>query len=167
MAPSPEPQPAEPDPVPLDPDARPLSVTAAALILLIVGVFTGLIGLVLLILVIINSNPAVLPAYIDAAPEGFVGAAGGIGLGLLAYGVAGTVVAVQAMRRRSWARGIGIVLAGVGAAALVLAMIRPGQTAGATPLIFAPVVGALVYAAVALATEGRWFEASLPESGTG
>lgn len=167
MAESAELQQAEPDPVPSDPDARPLSVTAAALILLIAGVFTGLIGLVLLILVIINSNPAALPAYIDAAPEGFVGAAGGIGLGLLAYGVAGAVVAVQAMRRRAWARGIGIVLAGVGAAALVLAMVRPGQTAGTTPLIFAPVIGAMVYAAVALVTEARWFDASVRESGSG
>ena len=71
------------------------------------GVFTGLIGLVLLIVVMVNANPAALPAYIDAAPDGFVGAAGSIGLGLLAYGVAGAVVAVQAMRRRAWARGSG------------------------------------------------------------
>ena len=96
-----------PDPSQTDPDARPLSVTAAALVLLIVAVFTGLIGLVLLIVVMVNANPAALPAYIDAAPDGFVGAAGSIGLGLLGYGVAGAVVAVQAMRRRAWARGSG------------------------------------------------------------
>ena len=58
-------------------------------------------------------------------------------------------------------------LAAVGAAALVLAMIRPSQTTGTTPLIFAPVIAALAYAAIALATEARWFEPSVPESGTG
>jgi hypothetical protein len=162
-----EPQQGKADPATPDPDARPLSVTAAALILLIVGVFTGLIGVVLLIVVMVNSNPAALPTYIDAAPEGFVGAAGAIGLGLLAYGMTGAVVAVEAMRRRPWARGMGIVLAGVGVAALVLAMIRPGQATGTTPLIFAPVIGALVYAAAALATEGGWFAASVPQSGSG
>jgi hypothetical protein len=155
------------EPTPPDPDARPLSVTAAALILLTVGVFTGLIGLVLLVVVMVNSNPAALPAYIDAAPEGFAGVAGVIGAGLAVYGTAGAVVAVQAMRRRSWARGIGIVLAAMGFAALVVAMIRPGQVTGAAPTIFVPVIGALAYAAVALAREGRWFASSIPGTGTG
>ena len=66
--------------------------------------------------------------------------AGVIGLGLAVYGVAGAVVAIQALRRRAWARGIGIVLAALGVAALVVALIRPGQATGATPLIFVPVI---------------------------
>ena len=115
----------------------------------------------------VNSNPAALPAYIDAAPEGFAAAAGVIGLGLALYGVAGAIVAIQAVRRRAWARGIGIVLAALGVAALAVAMIRPGQATGATPLIFVPVIAALAYAAVALASEGRWFESSVQGSGTG
>ncbi len=138
------------EPTSPDPDERPLSVTAAALILLTVGVFTGLIGLVLLVVVMVNSNPDALPAYVDAVPEGFAGVAGAIGLGLAVYGAAGAVVAVQAMRRRSWARGLGIVLAAMGVAALVVALIGPGRTTGTTPLIFVPVIGALAYAAVAL-----------------
>jgi hypothetical protein len=167
VASSPEPQQSELDPVADDPDARPLSVTAAAFILLIVGVLTGLIGVVLLLFVLLNATPAALPDYIDAVPEGFAGVAGAIGLGLAAYGTAGAIVATQALRRRSWARGIGIALAAVGVAVLVLAMIRPGQAGGAMPLIFAPVIAALAYAAVALATEARWFEPSVRESGTG
>ncbi len=155
------------EPTPPDPEARPLSVTAAAFILLTVAVFAGLIGLVLLVVVMVNSNPAALPAYIDAAPEGFAGVAGVIGLGLAVYGTAGVVVAIQALRRRPWARGIGIVLAAVGVAALVVALIGPGRTTGATPLIFVPVIGALAYAAVALASEGRWFASSVPGAGTG
>jgi hypothetical protein len=139
----------------------------AAVILLSVAVFAGLIGVVLLVVVVVNSNPAALPAYIDAAPEGFAAAAGVIGLGLALYGIVGVAVAVQAMRRRPRARGIGIVLAALGVAALAVAMIRPGQATGATPLIFVPVIAALAYAAVALATEGRWFEAAVPGSGTG
>jgi hypothetical protein len=130
-------------------------------------VFTGLIGLVLLILVVINSDPAALPAYVEAAPEGFAGAAGAIGAGLLAYGAASIAVAVQALRRRPWARGIGILLATLGVAALVVAVVRPGQATGTTPLIFVPVIAALAYAAVALASEGRWFGGSVPKPGTG
>lgn len=140
-----------------DLDARPMSVTAAGMILLAVGVFTALIGLVLLIVVVLNTNPDALPAYVDAAPDGFTGAAGIIGLLLAAYGTASSVVAVQALRRRPWARGPGIVLAAVGVAALTVALIGPGQVTGATPLIFVPVIAALAYASVALATEGRWF----------
>jgi hypothetical protein len=164
---APEHMPSEPEPFPPDPDARPLSVTAAAVIVLTVAVFAGLIGLVLLVVVMVNSNPAALPAYIDAAPEGFTTAAAVIGLGLAGYGVAGAVVAIQLMRRRARARGIGIVLAALGVAMLTVAMIRPGPATGATPLIFVPVIAALAYAAVALATEGRWFHSSVPGSGTG
>ena len=140
-----------------DPDARPASVMAAGIILLIAGVFTALIGLVLLIVVVVNANPNALPDYVDAAPDGFAGAAGVIGLVLVAYGSGGAVAAVQALRRRPWARGLGIVLAAVGVVALTVALIRPGQTTGTTPLIFVPVIAALAYAGVALATEGRWF----------
>ena len=163
----PEAQAAKEDPAPPDPDGRPASVTAAGVILLTVGIFTGLIGLVLLIVVVLNSNPGQLPAYIDAAPEGFAGAAGVISLGLLAYGTAGLVVAIQVLRRRAWARGIGIALAALGVAVLVFAVVRPGQTTGTTPLIFVPVIAALAYAAAALASEGRWFGGSVPGSGTG
>ncbi len=109
------------EPIPPDPEARPLSVTAAAFILLAVATFAGLIGLVLLVVVMVNSNPATLPDYIDAAPEGFAGVAGAIGLGLAVYGLAGAVAAVQALRRRSWARWIGIVLTALGVGALVVA----------------------------------------------
>jgi hypothetical protein len=140
-----------------DPDARPASVTAAGIILLIAGIFTALIGLVLLIVVVVNANPNALPDYVDAAPDGFAGAAGIIGLVLVAYGSAGSVAAVQALRRRPWARGLGIVLAAVGVVALTVALVRPGQTTGTTPLIFVPVIAALAYAGVALATEARWF----------
>lgn len=164
---APEPTPSEPEPSPPNADERPLSVTAAAVILLTVAVFAGLIGLVLLVVVVVNSNPAALPVYIDAAPEGFAAAAGIIGLGLALYGAAGPVVAIQVMRRRARARGIGIVLAALGVAVLTVAMIRPGQATGATPLIFVPVIAALAYAAVALASEGRWFESAVPGSGTG
>lgn len=155
------------EPIPPDPEARPLSVTAAAFILLAVATFAGLIGLVLLVVVMVNSNPATLPDYIDAAPEGFAGVAGAIGLGLAVYGLAGAVAAVQALRRRSWARWIGIVLTALGVGALVVALIRPGQANGATPMIFVPVIAALAYATVALASEGRWFAASVPGTGTG
>jgi hypothetical protein len=164
---APEHTPSVPEPAPPNADARPLSVTAAAVILLTVAMFAGLIGLVLLVVVMVNSNPAALPAYIDAAPEGFTSAAAVIGLGLAFYGVAGTVVAIQVMRRGARARGIGILLASLGVAATALAMIRPGQATGATPLIFVPVIAALAYAAVALASEGRWFESAVPGSETG
>jgi hypothetical protein len=156
-----------PDPIPSGPDTRPFGVTAAAFILLLVALFAGLVGLVLMVVVMVNSNPAALPAYIAAVPDGFTGVAGVIGLGLASYGAAGVVVAVQALRRRTWARGLGIVLAALGAGVLVLALIRPGQTTGVTPLIFVPVIGALAYAVVALVSEGRWFEASVPGTGTG
>ena len=166
MEPPPPPQPGGVAASP-DPEARPPSVTAAGVILLLIGTFTGLIGLVLLILVVINSNPGALPAYIEAAPEGFANAAGAIGLGLLAYGAGSTFVAVQALRRRSWARWIGTVLSALGVAALVLAVVGPRQTTGTTPLIFIPVIAALAYAGVALASEGQWFGASVPGTGTG
>ena len=58
-------------------------------------------------------------------------------------------------------------LTAVGVAALVVALIGPGRTTGATPLIFVPVIGALAYAAVALASEGRWFASSVRGAGTG
>ena len=140
-----------------DPDARPSSVTAAGVILLVCGVFTALVGLVLLIVVVVNANPGALPSYVDAAPDGFAGAAGVIGMVLVVYGAAGAVAAVQALRRRPWARGLGIVLAAIGAVGMTIALVRPGQTTGTTPLIFVPVIAALAYAGVALATEGRWF----------
>lgn len=166
MVESAQPQPTDEAPAAADDESRPLSVTAAAGILLAIGVFAGLVGVVLLIVVAVNSNPAALPSYIEVAPAGFAGAAVGIGLILVAYGVAGAVAGVQAFRRRPWARGLGIVLAAVGTAALVLAMLRPGQTGGATPVIFVPVIAALAYAAVALASEGRWFAPSVPDAGT-
>jgi hypothetical protein len=136
-------------------------------ILLIVGVFTGLIGLVLLILIVINANPGALPAYIEAAPEGFANAAGAIGAGLVVYGAASSVAAAQALRRRSWARWVGTVLSALGVAVLVIAVAGPGQTTGTTPLIFIPVIAAMAYAGVALASEGRWFDASVPGTRTG
>jgi hypothetical protein len=154
-------------PTPDRDESRPVSVTAAAGILLLVGVLAGLVGLVLLIVVFVNANPAALPSYIEAAPDGFAGAAGAIGLILLAYGVAGAVAAMEVLRRRGWARGLGIGLALLGTIVLVVAVIRPGQATGATPIIFVPVIGALAYAAVALATEGRWFGSSAPGPGTG
>ena len=146
-------------PAVLSPDAdpvRPASIVAASGILLTTGLFTGLVGLVLLVVVIVNSNPDALPSYIDAAPEGFTGAAGVIGMGLVVYGLAAAWCAIQAYRRRPWARGAGIVLAAIATAALMLALVRPGQT-GAVPLIFLPVIVALAYAAVALASEADWF----------
>jgi hypothetical protein len=141
-----------------DPDARPVSVTAAGIILLATGVFTALIGMILLILIVVNSNPAALPDYVDAAPDGFAGAAGIIGALMIAYGVAASVVGAQVLRRRSGSRGMGIVLAAGGVVALTIALIGPGRTSGASPLIFVPVIAALAYASVALATEGRWFD---------
>ena len=112
------------------------------------------------------SEPEPFPPDPDARPLS-VTAAAVIGLGMALYGVAGTVAAIQVMRRRSRAREIGIVLAALCVAAKALAMIRPGQATGATPLIFVPVIVALAYAAVALASEGQWFESAVPVSETG
>ena len=140
-----------------DPDARPLPVTAASAVLLLIGVFTGLVGLVLLILVAVSANPAALPTYVAPPPAGFAAAAGPIGLVLLAYGAGAVLAGVQLLRRRRWARALGIALGGVGVAGLVIATI---QASGALPAIFLPVIAALAYAAVALATEGAWFEGS-------
>jgi hypothetical protein len=162
-----QPSPAEGGPAPPAAEARPVSVTVAAGILLAVGVLAGLVGLVLLIAIVVNSDPDALPSYFEAAPEGFAGAAGAIGLTLMAYGVAGAVAALGLLRRWTWARWLGIGLAILGTLVLALAMIQPGQATGATPIIFVPVIGALAYAAVALATEGRWFGSSAPGPGTG
>ena len=148
-------------------DGRPLSIAVAAGVLVLVGTFTGLVGAVLIIAALVTTNPAGLPDYLGVNPSGFFAVAGGIGMLLMAYGTGGLLAGIHLLRRRAWARAVGIGLAAIGVVALVAAMLGPGQTGGATPVIFAPVIAALAYAIVALATERHWFEASTPGTGTG
>jgi hypothetical protein len=139
--------------------ARPLSISVAGGILIVTGVFAGTIGLVLLVVALVNTDRSSLPDYLDAVPEGFAGPAAAIGLLLVAYGAGQTVAGVQAIRAREWARGAGITLALMGALVLGFAMLAPTwqEGSGAVPVIFAPIIGALIYSAAALASEGRWF----------
>lgn len=138
---------------------RPLGVSVAGGILIVTGLFAGMIGLVLLIVALANVDPQGLPAYIDALPDGFVGAAVLVGTVMLAYGAIQTLTGVQAVRGRGWARAAGIGLAAFGAVILGFAMLAPGREpgSGAAPVIFAPIIAGLAYAAAVLASESAWF----------
>ena len=137
---------------------RPLSISVAGGILIVTGMFAIAIGLLLLVVVLANADQGNLPDYVDALPEGFAAPAIVIGLLILAYGGGQTIAGIQAVRARGWARSAGISLAVIGALVLGLAMFAPArQSGGVVPVIFAPVIVALVFAAAALATETRWF----------
>jgi hypothetical protein len=136
----------------------------ACWILIVGGIVAGMIGMVLLLVALANANPSSLPNYLDAVPEGFAAPAVLIGLALAAYGGAEVATGVQAMRGRAWARGVGIGLALVEALVLGYVMLSGSGTA---PVIFAPIIVGLVFAAAALANEAGWFApaGAPPEAG--
>jgi hypothetical protein len=134
--------------------ARSLSLAVACWILIVVGIIAATIGMVLLLMALANADRSSLPNYLDAVPGGFAVPALLIGLGLLAFGGAEVLTGIQAMRGRGWALGVGIGLALVEAFVLGYVMLSGTGTA---PVIFAPIIVGLVFAAAAMANEMGWF----------
>lgn len=145
---------------------RPGMVTAAGIILIVLGAITLLFGAIFLLGAAIFTGAAGSIGEATDAPAGaatLLGAAGGLLIVLavlvLAWGVLDIVVGIKAMGGRSWARITGIVLGVIGA--LLSLGSLAGSLEGGVQGVIINIALAAAYAFVifALATSGRWFAA--------
>jgi hypothetical protein len=145
--------PREPAPV-----GRPAPVTIGGGILIAGGALIALIGLVVVILGILYSDPASLPPWADLAPAGLTPAASLAGLGAIVYGIVQTATGIAVQHGARWSRSVGIGLALAGAA-LAAAGLRPfgGAEASGASFVFLPVMVGYLFAAWALLIGARWF----------
>ena len=147
--------PAAPPPMP----ARPGSVTAAAVLLIVLGVIVGLFGALSLL------AGAVFPSISQTADfrEQFgelSGAFGGLlltfGILLLGYGVLQVITGIFVLPGRAWARIAGLVLAVLGVLFSLVGVV-PGEGSGGGSILFIGLLLAYGYTAWVLASQGGWF----------
>jgi hypothetical protein len=134
-------------------------VTAAAVILIVLGVLIGLFGVLSLL------AGALFPTVADTTEfrEQFgevSGALGGllltVGLIILAYGAVQVVAGIFVLPGRAWARIGGLVLAALGIL-FSLVGVLPGENGAGASIVFAVLLAAYAYAAWVLASTGWWF----------
>jgi hypothetical protein len=142
-------------------------VTAAGIVLIILGVLIALFGLLFVLagalFPAIKDSPE-LAGQLESVPESFGMFILVVGSILAAWGILQVVAAIFVLARRTWARITAMILAILGAL-IGLATILPGEAGltavGATlSLIF---VAGHAFAIWALASQGRWFSAA-PEA---
>jgi len=147
--------PVPPPPVP----QRPGSVTAAAVILIVLGVIVALFGALSLF------AGAVFPSVADS-PEfreqfGDVSEALGglflvVGVIVLAYGVTEVLTGIFALSGRAWARISGLIVAVLGILFSLLGAL-PGEAGVGTSIVFVTLLAAYGFVAWVLASTGSWF----------
>jgi hypothetical protein len=138
---------------------RPGQVTAAATILIVLGVLVALFG------VLATLGGAVFPAVADS-PEfreqfgEISGAFGGllitVGIIVLAYGVLEVVSGIFVLSGRTWARITGLIVAILGILFSLLGVL-PGEGSGGGNLVFIAMLAAYAFVAWVLASRGSWF----------
>ena len=145
---------------------RPGRVTAAGIILIVLGVLTSLLGIFFMLAIGALMGAAgdvsteiEMPAGLDAA-----GALAGIGLAfgaiILAFGILQLLSGINVMPGKGWARVLGIVIAALGAL-LGLGGLGGGEQ-GSSPAVGIVLLAANIFVIWALASAGRWFVARSP-----
>ncbi|HEX6127772.1 MAG TPA: hypothetical protein VF071_02000 [Candidatus Limnocylindria bacterium] len=147
--------PAAPPPLP----ARPAQVTAAAVILIVLGVLVALFGALSLL------AGAVFPSISESADfrdqfGDLSSALGGLllvfGILLLGFGVLQVITGMFVLPGRPWARISGLVLAVLGIL-FSLVGVLPGEGSGGGSVVFGVLLLAYGFCAWVLASKGGWF----------
>jgi hypothetical protein len=138
---------------------RPGQVTAAAVILIVLGVIVALFGILALL------GAALFPAVADT-PEfreqfGTMSDAFGtlfltFGIIVLAYGILETASGIFVLSGRTWARITGLIVAVLGVLFSLLGVL-PSQNSGATNVVSLVLLVAYGFVAWVLASRGAWF----------
>lgn len=142
---------------------RPGSVTAAGIILIVLGVLTALLGVFFMLAIAALSGAAGDVSTEIEMPAGFdaVGAVAGLGLALggiiLTFGILQVLSGINVLPGKRWARMLGIVVAALGAL-LGLGGLGGGDQGG-SPAFGIALLAANVFVIWALASSGRWFAA--------
>ena len=165
-APPPAPPPAAPQPVwqpPAAPPARsprPGTVTAASIILIVIGSLVSLLGLLVVLggalIGTVGEKPDLgvdLPC-VTGAVGGIVAA---IGLIVVLFGVLELMSGIFALLGRSWARILALVIAGLGALFALLGVVGSRSSDAGGPVINIVLLVAYIFVIWALATAGRWY----------
>jgi hypothetical protein len=135
-------------------------VTAAAVILIVLGVLVGLFGALSLLAGALFPTVADSPEFRDQFGN-VSDALGGLlltfGIVLLAYGGLQVITGIFVLPGRGWARISGLVVAVLGIL-ISLVGVLPGEGSSAgVSLVFVALVAAYAYAAWVLASTGSWF----------
>jgi hypothetical protein len=135
-------------------------VTGAAIVLIVLGVLTAIVGIFALLAASLFSSGMQLPGM-DQFGEGAAGAVGGIllviGVVIVVFGVLQVVSGINLFSARSWARILGIVLAVIGGLFGLLAAIPSSSANNSSPVFGVILLVAYVFTVWALATSGRYF----------
>jgi len=135
-------------------------VTAAGVILIVLGVIVGLLGLLFVLggsLIGSIGDAPDLQDQLGGIPSAFGGFVATIGIIVVIYGLAQIVAGIYVFPGKSWARITGLILAVLGALFGLLGVI-PGEGSNAGGIVVSLVVlAAYAFSAWALATNGRWF----------
>lgn len=144
---------------PPGPPARPGLVTTAAIVLIVLGVLTAIVGVFALLAASLFSSGMDIPGM-EQFGEGAAGAVGGalvvIGAVIIVFGVLQVVSGINLFSARSWARILGIVLAVIGGLFGLLAAI-PSSSANSSPVFGLILLVAYAFTVWVLATTGRYF----------
>ncbi len=143
------------------PPARPGMVTGAAIVLLVLGVLTAILGLFALLAASIFTSGMDIPGM-EQFGENAAGAIGGVvaivGGVFIVFGVLQILSGINLFSARSWARILGIVLCVIGALFGLLALLGSGNpSAQASPIFGLILLLANGFVVWALATTGRYF----------
>lgn len=143
------------------PPARPGMVTGAAIVLLVLGVLTAILGLFALLAASIFTSGMDIPGM-EQFGRNAAGAIGGIiaivGGVFIVFGVLQVVSGINLFSARSWARILAIVLCVIGALFGLLALLGSGEPgANSSPIFGLILLLANGFVVWALATTGRYF----------
>lgn len=143
------------------PPTRPGMVTGAAIVLLVLGVLTAILGLFALLAASIFTSGMQIPGM-EQFGENATGAIGGVvaifGGVIIVFGVLQVVSGINLFSARSWARILGIVLCVIGALFGLLALVPSGNaSAQGSPIFGLILLLANGFVVWALATTGRYF----------
>ncbi len=138
---------------------RPGQVTAAAVILIVLGVIVSLFGLLALLGAALFPTVADSPEFRDQfgpMSEAFGALFLTFGLIVLAYGVLEVVAGIFILSGRTWARIIGLIVAILGIL-FSLVGVLPSEGSGAANVVSLALLAAYGFVAWILARRGSWF----------
>jgi hypothetical protein len=138
---------------------RPGSVTAAGVILIVLGVLVSLFGVLSLLAGAVFPSVAQSPEFQDQF--GVVSdALGGLlltfGVIVLAYGILEVVTGIFILPGRAWARITGLIVAVLGILFSLVGLL-PGDSGAGASIVTLLLLAAYGYAAWVLASTGWWF----------
>lgn len=139
---------------------RPGEVTAAAVLLIVLGILVGLFGAIALLAGFAFPSVANTPEFreqfgdVSEALGGLLISVGGI---VLAYGVAQLVSGIFILPGRTWARLAGLIVAVLGILLSLVGVLPAEGSWGAGNVVFLLLLLAYAFAAWVLASRAEWF----------